>query len=182
MSAPETDEQLLARMRNYNDHSAFRLLFERHWENLFLLARRKLNDDSAAADLAQEIFVRLWEKRDSPVIIRSLENYLFVSLRNAIFNFYRTRLLQQHHLHHFTSQATTQENTTEAIWSYKELYGDLTREVEQLPEKMRNIFLLSRKYNLSTREISEKLDISEQTVRNQISEALRRIRQGIGTK
>ena len=172
----QSDIELLTRLCRHDDCGAFRILYDRYWEKLYLLAYRKVQSETDALDIIQNIFVKFWEKRHEVQISKSLDGYLFIALKNSILNYYKHRIIRKKHTVRFCSQNAMQEETIHNNIYYKELHISINREIGQLPEKMREVFDLSRNHHLSAREIAQKLSISEQTVRNQISDALHRIR------
>lgn len=176
-----SDMRLLVRVRQENDVVAFRTLYERYWERLYVHAYAKLKSGADASDLVQEIFVKLWEKRGELEVRESLQGYLFVALKHSILNHYKQLLVRRQHLA-ILAQPTASALRYDQPNAYKELEEQISLEVGQLPDRMREVFLLSRNQHLTAREIAHRLSISEQTVRNQISDALRRIRLSLWPK
>lgn len=167
------DSQLVELLRK-NDARAFQEIYFRHWRKLLLIAREKLPLTENAEDLIQDLFVRLWEQRYE-LSISNLSAYLFTSLRNTIINKYRSRLIHEKFAEHFQAVTSWDQNTEEEI-ALNDLMKSLEREMEELPEKTREIFRLSRIEHKSVKEISLKLQIPERTIEHHLTLAVRKLR------
>jgi len=179
---PAKDMELLRRICQHSDALAFRELYDRHWERLFLAAYRRIPSREDTTDLVQELFVRIWTKRHTLEININVAGYLSVSLKHAILNYYKHQLIRQRQIRELQSVTAGQPASTQPDYTYKELKENINEQVEALPERMREIFRLSREKDLSASQIADCLSISEQTVRNQLSAALHRIRLALLSK
>lgn len=159
-----------------NDHDAFRELYRRYWEPLLLQAAGKTGSLQDAEDILQELFVHLWEKRSGLFITGTVGSYLFTALRNRIINYFRAQLTQTTHIREISGTLPQATDHHQAPLAIKELAAQVKAELDQMPEKMRTVYLKSREEGLSAPVIASQLSISEQTVRNQISNALRRLK------
>ncbi|UKJ07651.1 RNA polymerase sigma-70 factor [Solitalea lacus] len=160
---------------------AFEELYNRHWERLFVLACNKLSSKDDAIDLLQDLFFLFWEKREVILITDSVASYLNVMLKHRVFNFYKhTQVVQKHTDHVKATQNDSDQSTLNQL-NFNELNRSLEFEINRMPEKMREIFLLSRVEGLSINEISNRLSISEQTVKNQVSNAIKRLKAHLGS-
>ena len=83
----EPDDKILFEHTNKSDVNAFKTLFHRYYKNLCLYATKIVNDDVAAEEIVQDLFVKLWEKRKTLEIKTSVKNYLVRSVRNQCLNF-----------------------------------------------------------------------------------------------
>lgn len=158
------------------DEQAFSDLYNEYWEALFKYVIRILPRADEAADVLQETFVSFWELRDNLVKVKSIKAYLFVMARNFAFKRFRENLKREEvvdRLLDFYGMAF--ENAEEALGA-KELNSLLDAEIDKLPQRMREVFLLSRKEHLSYKEIAERLQISDLTVKKQINNALKNLR------
>jgi len=161
---------------NDADPIAFKKLFEQHWKKIYHIALQKLPREEDASDITQEVFYLIWKNRGYWKIKTNIEAYLQGMLRHKIYDFYAQRdrlpilipLNEQEEYWHYSFQEAERED-----YSYENQL--VRKEIEAMPEKMREIFILGRFENLSAAQISEKLGISVQTVRNQISAALKQL-------
>ncbi|RPD39998.1 RNA polymerase sigma factor [Chitinophaga barathri] len=174
---PDTDLWQLAREGNVH---AYGELYERHWEALYEAAFWRLYDKDAAKDIVQEVFIYCWRKREQIAINESVAAYLRAAVRFKVLNYLKSedarekyRLLAGRELPQIT-------HSTEESMAGADLRASYRRELERLPEKMREVFIDSRDHGLSIQQIAEKRSISPQTVKNQLSGALKKLREGLG--
>ncbi len=129
-----------------------------------------------ARDVAQQVFIKLYEKRETIQIKSSLKSYLFQAVRNTALN-----LVKHHQTHtkHTENVKYLQPKTVDDIdhqMRYSELESQIHRLIAQLPEKCREIFKMNRFEHKKNKEIAEELGISIRTVETQISKALKFLR------
>lgn len=150
--------------------------FHKYYEPLCLHGLRYLRDRHQVEDLVQDLFHDLWKKRESLNIKSSLVGYLKTSVRNRIINHVKSKRVsfgEEDEMKDLSlNEASSQENLENV-----ELEQYMHQAIESLPEKCRMIFAMSRFEELSYREIAEKLEISPKTVENQISKALKVLRE-----
>lgn len=154
---------------------AFVELFDRYWQKLFTIAYARLESEDDAKDCVQEVFITIWTKKDHLNIPLSVPAYLFTAVKNRVFNVIHARLTQQQHLLSYISEVSTFQGSGQD-GGVDELLMVIETEIALMPEQMRKIYRLSREENMSGQQIADHLSISHQTVRNQISTALKRIK------
>jgi RNA polymerase sigma-70 factor (family 1) len=157
---------------------AYGELYERYWESLFETAYWHLYDKAAAKDIVQEVFVYCWQKRAQIQINESVAAYFRAAVRFKVLNHLKAESTRDKY-QRLASQTlpiiTTSEHIAEA-----DLHASYRRELARLPDKMREVFTDSRDHGLSIDEIAQKRGISPQTVKNQLTTALRKLREGLG--
>jgi RNA polymerase sigma-70 factor (ECF subfamily) len=163
-----------------DDQSAFTELYDRYKGLLYIYACKITRDDDMAEDLVQDIFIYLWDKRQTINFTSSISSYLYSAIRYKFFDLVDKQKVRADYVQAFQAFLDQGEYQTDNYISEKELSGVIEREVNKLPAKMREVFLLSRKEYLNNKEIAERLDISEKTVKNQISTALKTLRTKLG--
>ena len=172
-----SDFELIKLIREKDDKQAFQLLYVKYWSKLYKVALIKVHDEDQVNDIIQDLFVTIWTKRKDLNINNRVDLYLFRALQNRINNFYKKQYLTVEKIAEFSkNKAEKTEAEGENNCVYKELELIIKNEVESMPEKMKEVFLLSRDEQLSSKKISELLSLSDQTVRNQISKAIKRIK------
>ncbi|MFY0254573.1 RNA polymerase sigma factor [Chitinophaga sp. 30R24] len=169
----DTDKLLLAALRK-GDESAFKVLYERYWTELYTMTYRRLGDEEAAKDIVQNIFVNLWTSRKEIFIEHSLAPYLNRAVRNKTISFYKKNLadMSREARYQYEQGQYAVESNLEA----KELEDFINDELANMSDTMRKAFILSRDENKSIKEIAAELSLSEQTIKNNISQALHRLR------
>ena len=174
-----TDKELLDAIKD-NDHAAFEVLFNRYWEYLFSVVYRRLNNREDAQDIVQDIFIYIWKSRASLSVKTGLEPYLFSAAKNQLYSLYRRdklRLARETELQYRTGTPSQ----TDQLVLFKEVDRLVTDELERMPVNVRRCFTLSREEGKSIREIAAELMLSEKTVKNNISDALKRLRLHLGS-
>lgn len=159
-----------------DDDVAFRMLFERYWKDLYHNAFMRLGSSEDAQDIVQDVFISFWRNRNHIDTDGSCSFYLFGALKYAIIK----------HIHRKAGKGITlplsmeyldlSEGPVNELLEFKELQLVLADETSKLPVRMQQIFRLSRDENLSLSEIAQHFNISEQTVKNTITTALKRLR------
>jgi RNA polymerase sigma-70 factor (ECF subfamily) len=170
-----SDEFLLAAAKG-GDQSAFKSLYEKYFEDLFQLARRRVTLHEDAADLVQEVFLSFYINIYTIDPHTCIGAYLFVSLRNKIFNFYAK---ESSRLDRLSKKPYIFIENEDVIWSRlltKEIQKLVQAEINSMSPRLREIYQLNKEQMMTIDEISELLHISKQTVKNQLFRALEQIR------
>ncbi len=155
-----------------NKHS-FEQLFREYFTPLISFAKKILVDEDDAREVVHNVFINLWEKREEIDLSRSLKSYLFTSVHNRSLNVIRDRKK-------FSSEEVPDmagEWDVSAQIESMELEEKIREAIDALPEKCRQIFEMNRFDGLKYSEIAEQLEISVKTVENQISKALKILRE-----
>ncbi len=173
-----SDEQLF-KLIKLNDAYAYKILYDRLFYVLFSHASHKLACREDEQDLTQDLFMNLWNKRAQIIIEEKVTNFLFVSLKNSIINYYikTKKQNERHELYHYFKAHF--EATTDRTIHKNELEKIIQNEIESLPLKMKQIYLLSRHQELSHKEIADLMSISELTVKKQVANALKILKKKI---
>lgn len=172
-----TDDELLQLMR-LHDSKSFEVIYMRYMEPLLNYTIRVTRNKEDAADILQEIFVSLWNRREEIEFTHSLKAWLYQSVR-----FQAAKYIHQHRRKHNLLQelvdltSVTDTNSPHSFMEERELSATLRKTIDNMPIKMKEVFVLSREHHLSHREISHKLNIAESTVKKQVQNALRFIRE-----
>lgn len=175
MQSQKSDMELVRAIRE-GSVVAFHELYTRYSKIVYRHILARVNSSFDADDIFQEFFVKLWEKRSSLEVTTSVQGYLMVSLRNHILN--TIKLDQIREKHHELSWGTKDE-ADDYTWVKivaEDLNDKIKQVVESFPPRLKCVYVLSREQNLSVKEIAEKLSVSEQTVKNQLTDILRRLR------
>jgi RNA polymerase sigma-70 factor, ECF subfamily len=154
----------------------FEELFHAHYASLCRFATQYLNDRSDSEEIVQEVFVNLWQKRDSIDPAKQVKTYLFTAVRNRCLNFIRDRKkFRSFYLDvEVELEFPVQERDLLTGAEEMEMIG---KALDKLPEKCRAVFELSRFDNMRYHEIASHLNISVKTVEAQVSKALKILRE-----
>lgn len=162
------------------DEQALRKIFDQHYAKLLGDIYRIVPDENTCQDLAQEVFVELWRKRETIDVHTSLRAYLRRAAVNRALNFIKT---QRRTLLDGNSEIPDLADDSLRDTAVREEREDLEKAlyeaIDKLPERCRMVFSLSRFENLSHREIAEQLGISVKTIENQITKAMKMLREAL---
>ena len=173
-----SDTILGKRIRN-GDQTAFELIFKRYYASLLVFAIHVVQDKDVAEELVQSLFVTLWERRSKLEITSSVRSYLFASIRNLSFNYLKHKKIESEVLLKMQQAVESHPVFNENIYELSDLACVIKEYVGTLPERCREVFILSRFDGLSNEEISEKLQISRRTVEKHISNALLHLKKSL---
>jgi RNA polymerase sigma-70 factor (family 1) len=168
-------DQELVRLIRCRDRRAFNIVYQRHWLRLYRTACKIVHEESVAEDVIQDTFVALWEKGCFQEIL-NLEAYLYQVVKLQCLMHLRSGHITKKHLDHFAAMATAQVTEEEEEYAAKQLEELLQESINNLPEKCREVYYLSRVEDLPNKMIAERLHISTKTVENHITKALRHLR------
>jgi len=135
-----------------------------------------LGDKDDTKDLTQEIFTSLWIKSADIDPDTNIAGYLYVSARNKVINMIRHNKVKKDYLSSLSCFVLESDPSIFEQLNEKELLSAVEKEIQNLPDKMREVFELSRKKYLSHKEIALELHISDKTVKKQISNAIKILR------
>lgn len=167
------DDRLLFQQIATGDEAAFREIFQRYTPQLHPFALDIVKSDAVAKEIIQEVFLKLWLKRDSLTEIEKPSSWLYRITSNLSLNHFRRQQLELRVME--TIQTDGGEEEIENNFSAKELQSLIHEASQLLPFQRKKIFMLSREQGLSRKEVAQQLGISENTVRNQLGIALKHI-------
>ncbi len=166
-----SDEDLLNLMQEHDDESAFAELYDRYFRLLFNYTFEKVNDQFTTQEIVQELFVSLWQHRKEHTI-KACRSYLYTMAKNLVVSFYRKEFTRQHHYIQWSSLRPQTTDYSDQPALTDDLAHRYEKALQMLPEKCKNVFVLSRE-GYPNREIAQSLGISEKTVEQHITKALR---------
>ncbi|WP_316816450.1 RNA polymerase sigma-70 factor [Pedobacter nyackensis] len=169
-----SDEELTVLLKR-GDQPAFTEIYNRYWAEMYFHTFRMLKEEESSKDVVQDVFSTLWLKSSSLNERTKLSGHLYISVRNKVLNLIAQHKVRNDYLSSvaaFVSQTTTEST----LYDEREILDIVEAEIRNLPARMQEIFNLSRKDNLSHKEIAEKLGISDQTVKKQVQNALKIIK------
>ncbi len=159
------------------DLGTYELLFKSHYAAISRYANKIVRDPVVAEEIAQEIFLYIWEKREQITITGSLTSYIYSATKNKCINWLKLELPR--------IQSTLDVSDTDIMEQASEINLDRNDEIkkivnaaiETLPKKCKEIFMLSRYGGLTYEEIAEDMNLSKKTVENQMGIALKKLRE-----
>ena len=171
----------LAGLLKKGDQRAYTEIFERYNRLLIKHTFQILQNQELAADIVQDVFLALWQKRDNITFHTSLSSYLYKATRNKVFDALSHQKVVLRYADSISQFMEEGQYITDDLVREKELSALIEKEIASLPPRMQEVFRLSRERELSYKEIAEQLNISDQTAKLQVHNALKILRLKIGT-
>lgn len=172
-----TGEYQLITLLREGDENAFHILYKKYVKQLFYFINRSVKESDDSNDLLQTVFIKIWETRSCIDPEGSFSGYLYTIAKNLICNYYKKKIVVQAYQAFASADEKDENNTVFSSLVYKELSERIFTEINKLPKKRRKIFIMSRRLNMSYKEIAAQLNVSENTVDTQIRKALQFLRE-----
>lgn len=170
-----SDQELVALLKKGNQ-DAFTEIYDRYWRIMYGHVYKMLLDEEESKDVIQELFSALWINSDRIPDQLNLSGYLYVMAKNKVLNLIRKNKFQTAYLNSLSGFITEASTATMDQLNERDLAAAIEREIQGLPPRMKEVFELSRKENLSYKEIAERLGTSEETVKKQVHNSIRSIK------
>jgi RNA polymerase sigma factor (sigma-70 family) len=170
---PPTDDVLLE-MLKLDDTSAFDIIYNTYWRSLFIAANDRVCDEEVAKDIVQNLLIELWQKRADLQINTTLKQFLFGAVKLKVLQHFRSEGIKQSAIEKALLRMDSLSGAGD-LSTYINLEKIVSEEVEVMPANMKKSFLL-KSDNYSVKEIAESLNLAEQTVSNNLTEALKRLK------
>jgi RNA polymerase sigma-70 factor (family 1) len=167
------ERELLLSLAKGNDN-AFASVFHHYRHRIYAIAFRLLGSASQAEDTVQDVFLKMWLKRQELHEISHFKAYLFTVTRNHIFT--ALKLLAREQLMESELSVTMVSNMKEAAIIQKEYEQILLKAIAQLPPQQELIYKLSKEEGLKRNEIADRLQLSPETIKVHLAHAMRSIR------
>lgn len=173
--SPVDEKQLIAKVQE-GDQAAWDYIARTYYQPLFGYVMSMVREKETAEELVQDVFVNFWAKRERINITTSLKAYLYRAARNHTLNYIKRRNFELNYQRSLVGRVQVHHNDTEQAFHYSELEKRLYDSIEALPEKRKEIFMMSRFEDLTYKEIAAALDIPVRQVHYQIGLALKELR------
>jgi RNA polymerase sigma-70 factor (family 1) len=175
MGEPNHNEHLLLQDLRKGDVKALEQIFRSYWQELYRVAKGKLQSHEEAEEVVQSVFSTLWEKRNT-LLINNLPQYLHICVRNRILNIIRANIMKEKYWAYYRSFLPTVTNATAETVAYDDLDEAIQEVVSSLPEKSRKVFTLSRIEGKTNAEIAHILELSEKAIEYHLTKSVRALK------
>ncbi len=181
MSLPsENTNAKIISLQQTLDAKTFEQIFKTHFNSLCLFSRKYIHDTDVCKEIVHNVFVNIWEKRSTIDLGKNVKSYLFAAVYSRCMNYIRDqKKFDGNASEHIEVLNKVDDHDIEEKMAETELENRINGAIQTLPEKCREVFQLNRIEGLKYREIAEKLGISIKTVENQVSKALKVLRENL---
>lgn len=169
------DKNIAQRFKE-GDVAAFDEIYRIYSKKMFHFALGMMKDPDNSKDLVQEVFVKLWEKREKVNPDLQFDNYIFTIAYNSVRKYFRKKSLETKFMNQLLSVSTGSIDSSEGTVIYQEMLALATKSIEGLPPQRKKVYKLSRQDGLKIEEIARELKISPRTAEKHLSVALKHLR------
>jgi RNA polymerase sigma-70 factor (ECF subfamily) len=177
---PDIEKNIFKKIK-VDDIKSFEFLFRKYYTLLCNYAFKILKNIDASEEIVQDLFFNIWEKRHSITIESSVKSYLYKSTYNRSMLFLRHKSVKTRYEKYLRDHDSQTGSDASVGIDVEELAGVIDRTLEELPERSRKIFILSRFEGLKYHEIAKKLSLSVKTIESNMGKALKLFRKNIKT-
>ncbi len=178
--ASNIDDQGLAEQIRNGSKDAFNLLYNRYGLKIHQFACSYLKSEQDAEDLVQEVFLKLWNKREKMDSTQNIRAFIFKIAVNIIYDFIRRKNTGQAFLEFLAGDQFWYDTTWHEV-VFDDMLSQIRRLVQQMPEQRQKIFIMSKEKGLDNDKIAEKLNLSKRTVENQLYRATSFLKKSFNT-
>ncbi len=175
MNKPDSyNEKLLISRVADGDEKAFGIIVNLYWKNIYSQALTYVKSTHLAQDIVQDVFLKVWEKRQALTNIDRFDSYLFIIARNLIISGLRKKLTMP--LNNDMQNFTIESSCPDTMYSHKQLNEVILKAIDLLPKQQKTTYLLSRNEGLNYEAIAAQMELSKETVKKHIGRALNFLR------
>lgn len=172
---------LRSALKKKDDIDAFERLYNNYQPRIYSFSLRYLKVTEDAEGITQEVFIELWNNRKKIDVNLSLSSFLFTIAKNKIIDHFRKQQKQILFAKYLQSYIELSKIEPEADADPRFSVKQVGRAIKKLSEKRKIVFLLSKKFGLSRKEIADFMGVSENTVKNHLQEAVKNIREALSS-
>lgn len=164
-----------------DDKKALDELYNYYYPRLYAFAKKFLKVEDDINDILQDVFVKLWENRKNIKNVETFNAWIFTITKNTVISYFREKIKLTEFESRVREMATSEGYLTDTTAEYEDIKEKVGQLIEQLPEKRKQIFKLSREQGLSNKEIATEMGISVKTVEDHMMHAIRFLKNNLKT-
>lgn len=176
--ASEIKDQELARSVRLGSKEGFRMLYERYGGKIHAFSYSYLKSEHDAEELVQDVFLKIWDKRDTLDETANIRSFIYKIAVNSIYDFIRRKNVERA----FSDFSASTKSFSDETWQdvvFHDMVSQIEGLVQKMPDQRRQIFRLSKEQGFSNEEIAAKLNLSKRTVENQLYRATAFLKQNL---
>lgn len=171
--------KLLRRMKELDSQSAFRQFYDMTYDRLFRIAYYYVKQEEWSQEIVLDVFMKLWEQRNTLTDVRNIEDYCFILTKNTSLNYLEKELRHTPSATNALPEPEAQAYSPEETLISEELFALYVKALDRLPERCREVFIRIREEKQSYAQVAEALHISTKTVDAQLQKAVSRLKEAI---
>lgn len=178
----DSERKLIDLLREESSTKAFARLYDIYAPRLYSFSLKMAKSKEDAEEIVQDAFMWLWQNRASIKPQDTLINLLFLHTRHRLINLYRKNLNSPDFLSYLECLEVADLSNASDDLDMKEVIAQVRSAIDQLPPTQKKVMLMAHHDGMNAKEISQKLNLTEQSVRNQLSLATKKLRKKFGNK
>lgn len=175
----DNEPQLIQLLKN-GSYKAFDRIYQMYAKRLFAYSLQFTKSQEESEEIIQDVFMRLWTSRAKIRQEETLRSLLFIMTKHYLINAFRTKINQPEYEEYIQYRNELLVDDTLHHLEYEEFVAKFHAILKTLPETQQKVITLSKIKQLTNKEIAEKLSLSEQTVKNQLSIGLKVLKEKLG--
>jgi len=156
-------------------------IFQQFFQQVLNFSLKYTHNKSDAEEITQDVFVSIWESRKSINLSLNFNSYVFTIARNTIFNSHKKKVNERAYIDYLKNHFDNISNVTENAIDFSALEIFFNEQIDIMPKRRKQVFILSRQQGLSYKEIASKLQISVKTVEVHLGIAIKQMRKAVTT-
>lgn len=177
---PKINEQKLIEELKDNSKIAFEKIYNMYAKQLYAFCLQYIKRSEDAEEIVEDIFIHLWEIRNNIKKEDTLRPLLYIMAKNYLINAYRSQVNSPIYEEYINYENILSEDQTTHHLEFEDFFNQFKNALQKLPMTQQKIITLSKIESLNNKEIASRLNLSEQTVKNQLSIGLKTLRKELG--
>ena len=177
--SPYNLERLVEGLKN-DEQESLNEIFRYYYPKLHYFSKKILKSEDNIDDVIQDVFLKLWTHRHNITNHSTFNALIYTITKNVILNLIRSKLKENKFVENLSNASIAPEYITQNTYHFSEVKSAVETAITKLPEKRKRVFMLSRFEGLANKEIARELNISEKTVEDHISHAVKFIKKSLG--
>lgn len=175
----DNEEQLIRSLKK-GSGKAFDSIYKMYAKRLYVYSLQFTKSPEESEEIVHDVFVKLWTEREKIRQEETLRSLLFIMTKNYLINAFRSKINQPVYEEYINYKEALFVNDTDHHLEYQDLVSKIRKVMESLSVTQQKVITLSKMEHLSNKEIADKISLSEQTVKNQLSAGLKILKQKLG--
>jgi RNA polymerase sigma-70 factor (family 1) len=170
-----SDEKILLLQVATGSEKAFEQLYEQYADTIYGVAFTYTKSQEFSEELVQDVFLKIWTRRETLAQIDQFSNYIFIIARNHILNYLQRKIREKDCIQHLSAYFKENSITPEGELMFKESNALIEKAISHLPPQQKIIYQLVRVQGMKLKEVATRLGLTRNTVRNHLDRAVKSV-------